>query len=140
LAEGIVDLDPLDPRNRADHQQHQNDARQNRRLYGNQAQPLQPEGNAAGGPLLDLLDMDLAVAVFFEHAVSSPHIRSICTVKFEGANEACERPILKALAFENIQQNYRDRCIGLKAVSQARALGQNRHFPVLPATREFTSA
>ncbi len=34
-----------------------------------QSEPLQPEGDARGRPLLDLLDMNLAVAVLFEHGL-----------------------------------------------------------------------
>lgn len=76
LAEGIVDLDPLDPEDRADNQRHENDAGQDRRLNRDQAYPFQSEGDARGWPLLYLLDVDLTVAVLFEHALSRPHIRS----------------------------------------------------------------
>ena len=79
LAQRIVDLDAVDTEQRGDEQADENDAGQDRRLNGDQPQPLQPEGDAgARRPLLDLLDMNLAVAVLFEHALSSPHISSIC--------------------------------------------------------------
>ena len=79
LAQRVVDLDAVDTEQRGDEQADENDAGQDRPLNGDQPQPLQPEGDAgARRPLLDLLDMNLAVAVLFEHALSSPHISSIC--------------------------------------------------------------
>ena len=62
----------------------ENDAGQDRRLNRDQPQPLQPEGDARGRPLLDLLDVDLAVAVLFEHALSNSHIGSNWLAKVPG--------------------------------------------------------
>ncbi len=74
LTEGIVDLDALDTEDRTDNQRNENDAGQDRRLNGDQPQSLQTEGDAGRRPPLDLLDMDLTVAVLFEHALSSSHV------------------------------------------------------------------
>jgi len=78
LAKRIVDFDAVDTEDRADDQRDKNDAGQDRRLNRNQPQSLQPEGDAGHRPLLDLLDMDLTVAVLFEHALSNSHVSSIC--------------------------------------------------------------
>src|SRR5260370_15047861 len=79
LTEGIVDLDALDTEDRADNQRNENDAGQDWRLNGDQPQSLQPEGDAGRRRPLDLLGMDLTVAVLFEHALSSSHVGSIDT-------------------------------------------------------------
>ena len=84
LTEGIIDLDSLNAEDCTDDQRQENDAGQDRRLDRDQAYPFQPERNARRRPLLDLLDVDLPVAVLFEHALSSPHIRSICIASNRG--------------------------------------------------------
>ena len=76
LAQRVVDLDALDAEHRADHQQHQDDAGDDRCLHRNEAKPLYPERDALGRRLLDQLDMDFIVAGLFEHALSSSHIGS----------------------------------------------------------------
>ena len=85
LAQRIVDLDAIDAEHRADHQDREDDAGQHRRLHRDQAKPLQPERDAFGRRLLDLLDMDFIVAGFFEHALSNSHIGSGFTAKFGDA-------------------------------------------------------
>jgi hypothetical protein len=42
--------------------------------------------------MLFLLDMDLTVAVLFEHALSSSHIVQFVQLNFRGANEAAIGP------------------------------------------------
>ena len=64
------------PKIAPDDQRHENDAGQDRRLNRDEPQPLQSEGDARGRPLLDFLDVDLAVAVLLEHALSNSHIGS----------------------------------------------------------------
>jgi len=73
LAQRIVDLDAVDAEYRADDQREENDARQNRLLNGDQADPLQSEGDARHRPLLDFLDVNLSLGVLFEHALSNSH-------------------------------------------------------------------
>ncbi len=84
LTEGIVDLDALDAEHRADHERDQNDAGQDRRLNRNQPDSLQPKGDAGRCPCLDLLDMDLTVAVLFKHALSNSYCCSICIAQIPG--------------------------------------------------------
>ena len=68
LAQGVVDLDPVDAEDSADHQDREDDAGQDRRLHRNQAEPLQPERDALRRRLLHHLDVDFVVAGLFEHA------------------------------------------------------------------------
>ncbi len=71
LRQRIVDLDAVDAENGADHQGKQDDAGHNRGADGDQPEPLQPEGDRGRRSLLDLVDMNLILAVLFEHALSS---------------------------------------------------------------------
>ena len=79
LAQRIVDLDALDAEDRTDDQGDENHAGQHRRPDRDQADALQPESDAQPlWRLLDLVGMDLTVAVLFEHGLSDSHISSIC--------------------------------------------------------------
>ena len=68
LAERVVDLDAVDAEHRPHHQDREDDARDDRRLHRDQAEPLQPERDALRRRLLHLLDVDFVVAGLFEHA------------------------------------------------------------------------
>ncbi|MGY4435703.1 hypothetical protein ACVWWO_008180 [Bradyrhizobium sp. F1.13.1] len=71
LRQRIVDLDPMDAEHGADDQDEQDDAGDDGRPDGEQPDALQPEGDRGRRPLLDLVDMNLTLAVLFEHALSS---------------------------------------------------------------------
>ena len=105
LAQGVVDLDPVDAKDRSHDQRGENDHGQDRRLDRDQPHTLEPEGDALARRrrFLDGFDVDATFGVLVEHTLSSSHVGlfvQLGFMQFGGANAALPAPIRSALAIE----------------------------------------
>ena len=140
LTKGIIDLDPVDAEDGADHQDREDDAGQDRCLHRDQAELFQPESNALRRRLLHHLDVDFVVAVFSSMRLSSPHIGSILnSLGLEGTKQP-RRPLGgSTLTLENMKKIAGAGLAGPTPRLASRGPSQTRAAPIVVPSLGFVT-